>query len=115
MINRIRQPFNVNGVAQVAARAALTDREHVEMSRRVNREGLQVLTTAMEEAGVGFIPAYGNFLTFRPPEGAGAVYERMLNDGVIVRRLDEYGLPEWLRVTVGTAADNRRFLDLLMA
>ena len=69
----------------------------------------------MEEAGVGFIPAYGNFLTFRPPEGAGSGYERMLNDGVIVRRVDEYGLPEWLRVTVGTAADNRRFLDLLMA
>jgi histidinol-phosphate aminotransferase len=116
LVNRVRQPFNVNSLAQVAglaALAALADREHVAESVRVNRSGMSQVGTGLRERGLDFIPSAGNFLAFDVGQPAGPVYERLLRQGVIVRPVVNYGLPTHLRVTIGTAAENERFLQAL--
>ena len=113
LLNRVRQPFNVNALAQAAGLAALADAGHVAESVRVNREGLAQVTAALRERGLDFIPSVGNFITFdvrRPP---GPVYEQLLRQGVIVRPVANYGLPTHLRVTIGTRGENDRFLGAL--
>jgi len=114
MLNRVRQPFNVNSIAQAAAIAALADAAYVEESARLNRSGLEQLAEGLAALGVGFVPSHGNFLLVHVGDGA-AVYEQLLRRGVIVRPVANYGLPEHLRVTVGLAVENRRFLDALRA
>jgi histidinol-phosphate aminotransferase len=113
LLNRVRQPFNVNSLAQVAGLAALADAEHVAESVRVNRGGLFQVGTGLRERGLDFIPSVGNFLTFDVQQPGGPVYERLLRQGVIVRPVANYGLPTHLRVTIGTAAENERFLQAL--
>jgi len=113
-MNRIRQPFNVNSLAQVGALAALDDEAHVEASRACNRAGLDYLRTEMGRLGLEFVPSWANFLLVRVGAGA-ALYEAMLRRGVIVRPMDGYGLPDHLRFTVGTAAENRALVDALEA
>ncbi len=115
LVNRVRQPFNVNAVAQAAGLAAIGDTAHVAQSVRMNREGLRQLGAGLQQRGIGFIPSVGNFITFDVGEEPGAVYERLLREGVIVRPVANYGLPTHLRVTVGTAAENERFLRALDA
>lgn len=115
LLNRVRQPFNVNGLAQAAGLAAIHDSEHIAQSVRMNREGLKQLGSGLQERGIGFIPSVGNFITFDVREAPGPVYERLLREGVIVRPVANYGLPTHLRVTVGTAAENERFLRALDA
>ncbi|MBI3716582.1 MAG: aminotransferase class I/II-fold pyridoxal phosphate-dependent enzyme, partial [Betaproteobacteria bacterium] len=112
LMNRVRQPFNVNHLAMVAATAALDDEAFIAESRRVNREGLTFLQAELGRRGLTTIPAYGNFVTFRI-DGAQAVFHALLKQGVIVRPIAGYGLPDWLRVTVGTRAQNERFLAAL--
>ena len=112
LMNRVRQPFNVNHLAMVAAVAALGDDEFIEESRRVNREGLILLRAELAERKVDAIPAYGNFITFKI-DNAKRVFEALLKQGVIVRPIAGYGLPDYLRVTIGTEAQNRRFLAAL--
>jgi len=114
MLNRVRQPFNVNSIAQAAAIAALADSAYVEESARLNRSGLEQLERGLAALGVGFVPSHGNFLLVHVGDAA-AVYEQLLRRGVIVRPVASYGLPEHLRVTVGLAAENQRFLDALRA
>jgi len=114
ILHRIRQPFNVNGLAQVAALAALDDDAHVERTRTNNREGLAFLRFACERLGRAYVPSWANFLLIDVGEGA-RVYEALLRRGVIVRPMDVYGLPRHLRVTVGTPEENRRFVDSLAA
>jgi histidinol-phosphate aminotransferase len=111
-LERIRQPFNVSALAQVAALAALDDEEHVERSRRVNRDGLAFLEREFTRLGLAFVPSQANFVLVRVGDGGG-VYERLLRRGVIVRPVAGYGFPEHVRVTVGTAEENRRFVDAL--
>jgi histidinol-phosphate aminotransferase len=115
LLNRVRQQFNVNALAQAAGLAALSDSAHVAESVRVNREGLLQLRAGLHERGLGFIPSVGNFITFDVGEAPGPVYERLLHQGVIVRPVANYGLPTHLRVTVGTATENARFLQALDA
>ncbi|AGA33471.1 Histidinol-phosphate aminotransferase [Thioalkalivibrio nitratireducens DSM 14787] len=115
LLNRVRQPFNVNTLAQAAGLAALGDPGHVERSARVNREGLRQLEAGLRERGLDFIPSVGNFLTFDVRQPPGPVYERLLRQGVIVRPVVNYGLPTQLRVTVGRAEENARFLQALDA
>jgi histidinol-phosphate aminotransferase len=115
LLNRVRQPFNVNTLAQVAGLAALSDTGHVAESVRVNREGLSQVTAGLQERGLGFIPSVGNFITFDVHEAPGPVYERLLRQGVIVRPVGNYGLPTHLRVTIGTPTENARFLQALGA
>jgi histidinol-phosphate aminotransferase len=114
MLNRVRQPFNVNSIAQAAAIAALADVAYVEESARLNRSGLEQLANGLAGMGIGFVPSHGNFLLVHVGDGA-AVYEQLLRRGVIVRPVANYGLPQHLRVTVGLAAENQRFLDALRA
>lgn len=114
LFNRVRQPFNVNSLAQVAALAALGDAAHVTRARTANRDGMQQLTRAFGEMGLEYIPSVGNFVCVRV--GAAArMYEALLRQGVIVRPVTNYGMPEYLRVTVGTSAENTRFLQALRA
>jgi histidinol-phosphate aminotransferase len=114
ILNRIRQPFNVNSLAQVAALAAIDDDAHVERTRANNREGLAFLRASCERLRRPYVPSWANFLLIDVGEGA-RVYEALLRLGVIVRPMDVYGLPRHLRVTVGTPAENRRFVDGLTA
>jgi histidinol-phosphate aminotransferase len=112
LMNRVRQPFNVNSMALAAAAAALDDLEFVERSFEVNQAGMTVVTLGLARLGLQHIPSYGNFVTFRAPN-AGAVFQRLLALGVIVRPVASYGMPEHLRVTIGTEAENTRFLESL--
>ena len=111
-LERIRQPFNVNSLAQTAALAALDDEEHVERSRRTNREGMRYLEHEFERLGLAYVPSQANFILVRVGDGT-AVYEKLLRQGVIVRPMAGYAFPEHVRVTVGTAEENRRFVDAL--
>jgi histidinol-phosphate aminotransferase len=114
LLNRVRLPFNVNSLAQAAAVAALRDQEFVQRSRRVNDEGMRQLTRGFQRLKLDFIPSLGNFVTVRVGD-AGPVYQRLLRQGVIVRPVGAYGLPEHLRVTVGVESENARFLQALEA
>jgi histidinol-phosphate aminotransferase len=112
VLNKIRQPFNVNSLAQEAALAALDDTAHVERTRINNREGLAFLRAGCERLGRPYVPSWANFLLIDVGEGP-RVYEALLRLGVIVRPMDVYGLPRHLRVTVGTPTENQRFVDSL--
>ena len=112
LVNRVRQPFNVNMLAQAAALAALDDTAYVDESRRLNRAGLAQLRAGMERLGITSLPSHGNFLLAQVGDAA-RVYDSLLRQGVIVRPVANYGLPEWLRITVGLPAENERFLAAL--
>lgn len=112
LMNRVRQPFNVNHLAMVAATAALGDDEFIARSRAVNADGLALLNAEFARRAIEVIPSFGNFITFRIGD-ANAVYQALLKQGVIVRPVAGYGMPQWLRVTVGTAPQNIRFLAAL--
>lgn len=112
VLNRVRQPFNVNALAQAAALAALADDSYVDESRTLNRAGMQLLEEGARALGLTFIPSHGNFLLLRVGD-ADRIYRRLLEQGVIVRPVANYGLPEFLRVTIGLPVENRRFLDAL--
>jgi histidinol-phosphate aminotransferase len=112
LLNRVRQPFNVNSLAQAAAIAALGDAAYVEESARWNREGMRQIEAGLAKLGVAFVPSHGNFLLVNVGDGA-RVYAALLRDGVIVRPVANYGLPAFLRVTVGLPAENERFLAAL--
>jgi histidinol-phosphate aminotransferase len=112
LMNRIRQPFNVNSLAQAAAMAALGDVEFLDRSYRMNREGKLRLEQAFAELGLEYVPSFGNFVLVRVGD-APAVYERLLRAGVIVRPVAGYGLPQWLRVSIGLPQENEAFLAAL--
>lgn len=113
LLNRVRQPFNVNLVAEAAALAALDDGEHLERSVAMNRAGMVWLTEAFTRLGLAFIPSAGNFVCVDVGRPAEAVNKALLQSGVIVRPVANYGLPHHLRVTVGTARENERFVAAL--
>ena len=112
LMNRVRQPFNVNNLALAAACAALDDDAFLEASYRLNRDGMAQLVAGLEAKGLEYIPSSGNFVTFRCANAA-ETNRKLLQQGVIVRPIAGYGLPDWLRVTIGTAAENARFLEAL--
>jgi histidinol-phosphate aminotransferase len=112
LLNRVRLPFNVNSLAQAGAQAALRDQAFVQRSRRVNDEGMRQLTEGFKRLELDYIPSLGNFVSVCVGD-AGAVYQRLLRRGVIVRPVGAYGLPAHLRVTVGVDSENARFLQAL--
>jgi len=112
LMNRVRQPFNVNHLAMVAACAALDDGEFIARARSVNAQGMEQLERGFRRLGLDYIPSRGNFITVRVP-GAKSVYDKLLRDGVIVRPIAGYGLPDHLRVTIGLPEHNERFLAAL--
>src|SRR5437870_3140052 len=113
-LDRIRQPFNVNALALAGALAALDDEEHVRRTLAANRAGMAFLVDAFRALGLAHVPSAANFVLVRVGDGA-RVYEALLRRGVIVRPMAVYGFPEHVRVTVGTEAENARFVAALRA
>lgn len=114
VMNRIRQPFNVNAIAQAAATAALADEDFLLQSVMVNVMGMKQLGEGLRARGIDFIPSYGNFVAFAV-DNAQTVFEALLREGVIVRPIANYGMPEFLRVSIGLERENMRFLSALDA
>ena len=112
MMQRVRQPFNVNAAAQWAALAALDDIDHVKRSLEVNRQGIEYLQAEFIRLGLQFVSSDANFILVRVGKGQ-AVFKQLLRQGVIVRPMEGYRFPEHVRVTVGTMEENRKFVDAL--
>ncbi|MEI6415339.1 MAG: histidinol-phosphate transaminase [Pseudomonadota bacterium] len=113
LLNRVRQPFNINNLAQTAALAALADQAHIRTTVMLHRRGMNQLTLGFRALGLAFIPSQGNFVTVDVGRPAGPVDQALLRAGVIVRPVANYGLPNHLRVTVGHSGENQRFLKAL--
>jgi len=116
ILNRIRQPFNVNSLAQAAAVAALNDKEFLSRSAKLNADGYRQLTRAFDELGLDYVPSYGNFVLVKVGDdnGAGArVNQALLKQGIIVRPVAGYGLPQWLRISIGLPDENAAFIEAL--
>jgi len=111
MMNRVRQPFNTNMVAQVAAKAAMEDSAHLAKVLKENKDGKQYLYAQFEKLGLAYVPTQANFILVKVGEGEN-VFNELLKEGVIVRYLGP-GLAEWIRVSVGTMEENRIFIDKL--
>lgn len=112
LLQKARQPFNVNAIAQSAALAALSDKEHIANTLKVNREGMAFYEKAFNERGLEFVQSHANFVLVKTGEGD-RVFKDMLKQGVIVRAMSGYKLPEWVRISIGTAAQNERCLEVL--
>ena len=113
LLNRVRQPFNANHLAIAAAAAALDDDEHLERSIQLNADGMQNLIKGFNAMGLDYIPSVGNFICVDVGKDAAKVYDALLYEGVIVRPVANYGMPSYLRVTVGLPEENERFLQSL--
>lgn len=113
LLNRARQPFNVNSIAQAAAIAALEDDAHIRASLTINREGMRQLEAGLSQLGLGFIPSVGNFITVDLGRPANPIDQALLRLGCITRPVANYGMPNHLRVTIGTEAENARLLTAL--
>jgi histidinol-phosphate aminotransferase len=112
LMNRVRQPFNVNSMALAAAAAALDDADFVRKGYDCNRSGMRQVVQGLERLRLEYIPSHGNFVSFNVGDG-GAVFQKLLRAGVIVRPLASYGMPRHLRVTIGLESENARFLAAL--
>jgi histidinol-phosphate aminotransferase len=112
LMNRVRQPFNVNNLALAAATAALDDHVFIAESYDLNRRGMDQIVAGIKRLGLEHIPSHGNFITIRVGDAA-AVNQKLLKQGVIVRPIAGYGMPEHLRVTIGLERENARFLEAL--
>jgi histidinol-phosphate aminotransferase len=110
-MNKVRQPFNVNSLAQIGARAALNDSKHIEMSKENNRKGLDFLFGKLQGLGYFCLPTQANFFLIKVGNNAADIYERLLRKGVIVRPMKGYSLDDYIRVTVGLPEENRRFIE----
>jgi histidinol-phosphate aminotransferase len=99
-------------MALAAAEAALADDEHVERTRLMVQEGLAYLQGAFDTMGLDYVPAVANFILVKVGKGR-EIFDLLLREGIIVRPMDPYGLPEYLRITVGAAAENRKFVEAL--
>ncbi|TPD51299.1 MAG: histidinol-phosphate transaminase [Thalassolituus maritimus] len=115
LMNRVRPPFNVDSFALAAANAAMLDEEYVRESIALNDRGMNYLTSAFDNLGLSYIPSVGNFISFRVPDGVDAmeVYSGLLKQGVIVRPVANYEMPEYLRVSIGTESENEIFIRAL--
>ena len=112
LMNRVRQPFNVNSLAQVAATVSLQDKDFVARSYAANQAGMAQITQGLTKLGLSFIPSFGNFVSFKV-SNAGAVNQALLKHGVIVRPVANYEMPDYLRVSIGLFSENARFLEVL--
>lgn len=114
-MNRVREPFNVNSLAQVAAMAALEDTQHLEATRRLLREEKRKLSGALREMGFSCVPSATNFILFHAGPKAGELAQALLEKGIIVRHMQAWDLPDYLRVTAGLAGENDAFIQELKA
>lgn len=109
-MSRVREPFNVNSLAQIAAIAALDDVEHVKRSKEINKEGLRYLTKELKKLGLSFASSFANFILVDLGADSIPIYNALLREGVIVRPVINYGLKTHIRVTVGLPGENERFI-----
>jgi histidinol-phosphate aminotransferase len=107
VLQRTRQPFNANGIAQAGALAGLLDEEHMRKTRELTHEGRAYLEREFAAMGLEYVPSVANFVLVKVGDGR-AVFEAMLGKGIILRAMGSYGLPEWIRISVGTMEQNRR-------
>ena len=114
LLNRVRQPFNVNAVGQAAALAALDDDEFARKTARENRVGLELLERKCRELGLEVVPSVANFMLVKVSDGD-AAFRSLQRDGVIVRPMSPYGLPSWIRVTIGLEPQILRLIGGLKA
>lgn len=112
-VERVMEPFNVNSPAQVGALAALDDQEHVQKSQQLNSQGKQYLYSEFERMGIKYVPTEANFIFLDTGASCREVFKGLLQLGVIVRTGDIFGFPTFIRVTVGTAEENQRFINSL--
>lgn len=112
-VNRVREPFNVNSIAQVAACGALQDDEHLRRSFAVNQEGKKYLYQAFDEMGLKYVPTQANFIFVDTGRECRFVFESLMKQGVIVRTGDIFGYPTYIRITIGTPEENQRFIKEL--
>lgn len=112
LLNRARQPFNVNAMGMAAALAALDDDKHLAKTRKTNFQGLELFAEKFSAMGLEYVPSYANFILVKTGKGR-EVFRALQERKVIVRPMDGYGLPEWIRITVGTPAQNRTVLKAL--
>jgi len=111
-LEKIRQPFNLNALAQAAALAALEDEEHVRATRENNTEGLRFFENAFSEMGIDYVPSHANFILSKVGDGQ-EIFEKLQQPGIITRAMGGYGLPEWIRISIGTPVENGRCLAAL--
>lgn len=111
LLNRVRQPFNVSQAAQIGALAALEDPEHIARSRELNQQQMRRLCTACDELGLPYIPSVANFLTIEFGQDAAKIQRSLLEQGIIVRPLDNYEMPHHLRVTIGRSHEIDQLID----
>jgi histidinol-phosphate aminotransferase len=112
-LEKIRQPFNVNAVAQAGAIAALDDTAHAERTRRITRQGLRLYSRAFRKMGLKFVPSSANFILVKVGDGQ-RVFADLQKQGVIVRPMASYKLPDWIRISIGTTKQNQRCLEALV-
>lgn len=112
-VNKIREPFNVNQVAQAGALASLDNQDEVRRRIAINKEGKEYLYKELAELGVGFVPTEANFMFIDIKQGCQEVFKKLLKEGIIVRTGDIFGFPTTLRVTIGTQSDNEKFIAAL--
>jgi histidinol-phosphate aminotransferase len=112
-LNKVRQPFNVNSLAQVAAIAALDDNDHIEKTIGIISDGKKYLYRQLDQLGVNYIPSQSNFIMIHLGKQCPRVYDFLLRMGVIVRPLTSFGFPEYIRLSIGTTEENARFIDTL--
>jgi histidinol-phosphate aminotransferase len=116
LMNRVRQPFNVNSLALSAAAAALQDNDHLQQSISLNQAGMKQLTTAFDDMNLQYIPSVGNFICVdlqRTGQNGMEIYEKLLHQGVIVRPVENYGMPNHVRITIGLEQENEKFIKAL--
>ena len=112
VLQKTRQPFNANAIAQAGALASLLDEEHQEKTRRNNEQGLQYLQGTFQELGLHYVPSLANFVLVKVGDGD-ALFSHLMQRGIIVRAMRGYKLPEWVRVSIGTPEENQRFVHEL--
>ncbi|MGL4858100.1 MAG: histidinol-phosphate transaminase [Plesiomonas sp.] len=113
LLNRLRQPFNCSSLALLAAQTVLADDAYLAASVENNRQGMQQLITFCQQKGIAYIPSLGNFITLDMGQPAAPLYQQLLQQGVIVRPIAGYGMPNHLRVSIGLPHENQRFIDAL--
>lgn len=112
-LNQVREPFNVNSIAQIGAVASIQDKDQVSRSRKMNSEGKRYLYKAFDAMGLPYVPSEANFVWVNLKTDCRPVFQNMLRRGVIVRTGDIFGYPDYIRVTIGSEAENKRFIDTL--
>jgi len=113
LLNRVRQPFNVNSLALCAATAALSDQDHLTASVELNNKGMQQYREGFSRLGLEYIPSLGNFISVNVGDNAAGVYDSLLRAGVIVRPVENYAMPGFLRFSIGAEAENTRAISAL--